>query len=224
MVTGGKGPLALIILDGFGYSASREGNAIAQASMPFYDELSAKYPRTLIEVSGTCVGLPAGIMGNSEVGHLNMGAGRVIRTDIARIDHAISTGEFFSNPALVQAMDNARANNSSLHLMGLLSNGMVHSSQDHLYALLELARRRGIERVFIHAFLDGRDVPPWSAEKFLDALNNQISHIGRGRLATICGRYYAMDRDKRWDRTERAYRALVHGEGMRANDAHSALA
>src|SRR5215210_1249512 len=213
-----KGPLALIILDGFGHSDLREGNAVALAEMPFYDELREKYPHTLIEASGTCVGLPDGIMGNSEVGHLNMGAGRVIMTDIRRIDYAVETGEFFQNPAFVTALDNARARGGAVHLMGLLSDGLVHSSQEHLYALIRMAKERGLSKAYVHAFLDGRDTPPSSARLYVKALQERIAEIGFGEVATLCGRYYAMDRDNRWERTERAYRLLVRGEGERALD------
>lgn len=213
-----RGPLALIIIDGWGYSPEREGNAIALASKPFYDELTEKYPHTLLEASGTRVGLPAGVMGNSEVGHLNMGSGRVIRMDVSRINHAIETGEFFRNEALTQAMDAAKADNKQLHLMGLLSDGQVHSSQEHLYALLRMAKERGLARVYVHCFLDGRDTPPMSAYGYVEALQVQMSKTACGRIASVIGRYYAMDRDKRWERTERAYKLLVNGEGERVID------
>ena len=218
-----KGPLALIILDGFGYSEQREGNAIALASMPFYDELREKYPHTLIEASGTCVGLPANVMGNSEVGHLNMGSGRVIRTDIRRIDYSIETGEFFRNEAFVAAMDGALQRNGALHLMGLLSDGLVHSSQEHLYTLLRMAKERGLQRVYVHCFLDGRDTPPMSAYGYVEALQVKCMEIGSGRIASVVGRYYAMDRDKRWERTKRAYDLLVNAEGERAIDPVAAI-
>lgn len=218
-----QGPLALIIIDGWGYSPEREGNAIALAETPFYDELSERYPQTLLEASGARVGLPAGIMGNSEVGHLNMGSGRVIRMDLSRIDHDIETGEFFHNEVLAQAMDSALERKGALHLMGLLSNGQVHSSQEHLYALLRMAKERGLQRVYIHCFLDGRDVPPMSAFGYVEALQVKCNEISCGRIATVIGRYYAMDRDKRWERTERAYNLLVNGEGERAIDPVSAI-
>ena len=162
-----KGPLALIIIDGWGYTSEREGNAIALAQTPFYDELSEKYPHTLLEASGTRVGLPAGVMGNSEVGHLNMGAGRVIRMDVSRIDHDIETGEFYKNEVLVKAMNGAKERKAALHLMGLVSDGMVHSSQEHAYALLRMAKQIGLHRVYLHCFLDGRDVPPMSCNEGL---------------------------------------------------------
>ncbi|MDT5294682.1 MAG: 2,3-bisphosphoglycerate-independent phosphoglycerate mutase [Acidobacteriota bacterium] len=218
-----KGPLALIILDGFGHSTAREGNAVALAQMPFYDEIREKYPHTLIEASGTCVGLPAGVMGNSEVGHLNMGAGRVIMTDIRRIDHSIETSEFFSNDAFVASLENAKRGGGALHLMGLLSDGLVHSSQQHLYALLRMAKERGVARAYVHCFLDGRDTPPASAHLYVKALQAQIAETGFGEIATLCGRYYAMDRDRRWERTERAYRLLVRAEGESAADPVAAI-
>lgn len=213
-----RGPLALIIIDGWGYSPEREGNAIALADKPFYDELTEKYPYTLLEASGSRVGLPAGVMGNSEVGHLNMGSGRVIRMDVSRIDYAIETGEFFENEVLAAAMDKAKAEDKQLHLMGLLSDGQVHSSQEHLYALLRMAKQRGLSRVYIHCFLDGRDVPPMSAYGYVEALQVQAAKIGCGRIASVIGRYYAMDRDKRWERTERAYNLLVNATGERVID------
>jgi 2,3-bisphosphoglycerate-independent phosphoglycerate mutase len=218
-----KRPLALIILDGFGYRAEREGNAIAQAEMPFYRELLEKYPHTLIEASGECVGLPKGVMGNSNVGHLCMGAGRVVRTDLERINHEIQTGRFFQNLALNAAMNNAVKHDRTLHIMGLLSDGLVHSSQQHAYALLRMAKDLEVPRVFVHCFLDGRDTPPESAEKYIVALHEKCREIGVGQIATICGRYYAMDRDKRWERTERAYKLLVRGEGERATDPVAAV-
>ena len=218
-----KGPLALIILDGFGHSEAREGNAVALAQMPFYDELREKYPHTLIEASGTCVGLPTGIMGNSEVGHLNMGAGRVIMTDIRRIDYSVETGEFFQNEAFVTALDNAKARGGAVHLLGLLSDGLVHSSQEHLYALLRLAKARGVRHAYVHCFLDGRDTPPSSAQLYVKALQDKIAEIGFGEIATVCGRYYAMDRDNRWERTQRAYDLLVSGIGEPAADPLAAV-
>jgi 2,3-bisphosphoglycerate-independent phosphoglycerate mutase len=213
-----RGPLALIIIDGWGYSPQREGNAIALAATPFYDEICEAYPQTLLEASGTRVGLPAGVMGNSEVGHLNIGAGRVIRMDVSRVDHDIATGEFFRNEVLVAAMDGVKQRGKALHLMGLLSDGQVHSSQEHLYALLRLAKQRGLERVFIHCFLDGRDTPPSSGVNYVAALLKNIEEIGCGKIASIIGRYYAMDRDKRWDRTERAYDLLVNAKGEPGSD------
>src|SRR5437660_8964010 len=197
-----QGPLALIIIDGWGYSPAREGNAIAIAAKPFYDELAEKYPHTLLTAHGTRVGLPAGVMGNSEVGHLNLGAGRVIRMDVSRIDHDIATGEFFRNEVLANAIDGVKERGKQLHLMGLISDGQVHSSQEHLYALLRMAKQRGIERVFVHCFLDGRDTPPSSAVSYVAALQAKIEEIGCGHIATIIGRCYGMDRDNRWERIQ----------------------
>ena len=210
-----RGPLALIIIDGWGYSARNEGNAIALAATPFYDELCEHYPQTLLEASGTRVGLPAGVMGNSEVGHLNLGAGRVIRMDVSRVDHDIATGEFFRNPVLLAAINHARTQGTALHLMGLVSDGQVHSSQEHLYALLRLAKQQGQERVFIHCFLDGRDTPPSSAADYIAALTDEDPGDRLRPDRSIIGRYYAMDRDKHWERTERAYDLLVRGKGER---------
>ena len=212
-----------MIVDGWGYSPHSEGNAIALAATPYYDELCANYPQTLLEASGTRVGLPAGVMGNSEVGHLNIGAGRVIHMDVSRVDHEISTGAFFSNAVLLGAMNDAKTRGKALHLMGLVSDGQVHSSQEHLYALLRLAKQCGLERVFIHCFLDGRDTPPSSAAQYIAMLQKKIEEIGRGQIASIIGRYYAMDRDKRWERTERAYDLLVKGKGERAADPVAAI-
>jgi 2,3-bisphosphoglycerate-independent phosphoglycerate mutase len=217
------GPLALIILDGFGYRAEREGNAVALAQMPYYDELLERYPHTLIEASGECVGLPAGVMGNSNVGHLCMGAGRVVRTDIERINHEIKTGEFQHNLVLNAAIESAHKHDRALHVLGLVSDGLVHSSQEHAYALLRMAAERGLRRVYVHCFLDGRDTPPASAERYVAAMQAQCAEIGAGAVASLCGRYYAMDRDKRWERTERAYRLLVHGEGERTTDPVAAI-
>ncbi|MDQ2937746.1 MAG: 2,3-bisphosphoglycerate-independent phosphoglycerate mutase [Acidobacteriota bacterium] len=222
-MTNKPGPLALIIIDGWGYSPHREGNAIALAATPYYDELTENYPYTLLEASGTRVGLPAGVMGNSEVGHLNIGAGRVIRMDVSRVDYDIATGEFFRNEVLLAAMEGAKRRGKSLHLMGLVSDGQVHSSQEHLYALLRLAKQRNVERVFIHCFLDGRDTPPSSAVKYIAALQKKIGGIGCGRIASIIGRYYAMDRDKRWERTQRAYDLLANGKGERNTDPIAAI-
>ncbi|HKG96489.1 MAG TPA: 2,3-bisphosphoglycerate-independent phosphoglycerate mutase, partial [Pyrinomonadaceae bacterium] len=213
-----KGPLALIIIDGWGYSVAREGNAIALAETPFYDELSAKYPSTLLEAHGSRVGLPAGVMGNSEVGHLNIGAGRVIRMDVSLVDHEIETGEFFRNKILTNVINVARDRGKALHLMGLISDGQVHSSLTHLYALLKMAKDGRMDQVFIHCFLDGRDTPPSSAAHYVAALQRKITEIGCGEIATVVGRYYAMDRDKRWERTQRAYDLLTKAIGERARD------
>src|SRR5256884_894182 len=218
-----KGPLALIIIDGWGHSPSHEGNAIAMAAKPFYDELCEKYPQTLLTAHGTRVGLPEGVMGNSEVGHLNLGSGRVIRMDVSVIDHDIQTGDFFRNEVLTNAMDGAKSRGKQLHLMGLISDGQVHSSQSHLYALLRLAKQRGVERVFVHCFLDGRDTAPSSAADYIAALQKKTEEIGCGQIATVVGRYYAMDRDRRWERIQRAYDLLVNAVGERAKDAIEAI-
>jgi len=218
-----RGPLALIIIDGWGYSARSQGNAIALAATPYYDELCENYPQTLLEASGTRVGLPGGVMGNSEVGHLNIGAGRVIRMDVSRVDNDIETGQFFRNPVLLAAINHARTQGTALHLMGLVSDGQVHSSQEHLYALLRLAKQHVLERVFIHCFLDGRDTPPSSAAHYIARLQMKIQEIGCGQIASIIGRYYAMDRDKHWERTERAYDLLVKGKGERVTGPVAAI-
>lgn len=218
-----RGPLALIVIDGWGHSAARDGNAIALAATPFYDELSEKYPSTLLDAHGSRVGLPAGVMGNSEVGHLNIGSGRVIRMDVSLVDHEIETGEFFRNATLANAIDGARTRGKALHLMGLISDGQVHSSLTHLYALLKMAKERGLERVFVHGFLDGRDTPPSSAAHYVGTLQRKIAEIGCGQIATVVGRYYAMDRDKRWERTQRAYDLLTKAIGERATDPIAAI-
>lgn len=216
-------PLVLIILDGFGYSAQREGNAIALAHTPHFDEWFKTCPNTLVEASGNYVGLRAGQMGNSEVGHLNIGAGRVVRMDTSRIDHAIETGELFRNDSLIQAMEHAKSRASALHLIGLVSHGGVHSSQEHLYALLRMARAQNVERVFVHAFLDGRDTAPDSGAGYVSDLIDRMHEYGVGRVASVIGRYYAMDRDKRWERTEQAYRLLRFGEGSARRDPVAAI-
>jgi 2,3-bisphosphoglycerate-independent phosphoglycerate mutase len=216
-------PLVLIVLDGFGYSPRLNGNAIALARTPHFDEWYAKYPNTLIEASGEFVGLTAGQMGNSEVGHLNIGAGRVVRMDTSRIDYAIESGQFFDNPALVQAIEHANSRKSALHLIGLVSHGGVHSSQEHLYALLRMAKARNVARVFVHAFLDGRDTAPDSGAGYVAELLDTMNEYGVGRIASVVGRYYAMDRDKRWDRTEQAYRLMRYGDGRAHRDPVAAI-
>ncbi|HJS24174.1 MAG TPA: 2,3-bisphosphoglycerate-independent phosphoglycerate mutase [Pyrinomonadaceae bacterium] len=216
-----KGPIALIVIDGWGYSVAREGNAIALAETPFYDELSEKYPSTLLEAHGSRVGLPAGVMGNSEVGHLNIGSGRVIRMDVSLVDHEIETGEFLQNRVLTHAMESAR--DKSLHLIGLVSDGQVHSSLTHLYALLKMAKEHGLERVYIHCFLDGRDTPPSSGANYVTTLQRKLLEIGCGEIATVVGRYYAMDRDKRWERTQRAFDLLTKAIGSHANEPIAAI-
>lgn len=206
-----KKPLMLIILDGWGYREAREGNAILAARTPNLDHLMEEYPWCFLEASGEAVGLPEGQMGNSEVGHLNIGAGRIVYQDLTRINLSIRKGDFFENPAFLNAILNARANDSSLHLMGLVSYGGVHSYMTHIYALIKLAQEKGLKKVYIHAFLDGRDVPPKAALKDIKELNSFCKENGSAKIATISGRYYAMDRDTRWDRTKLAYDALTIG-------------
>jgi len=207
-----KRPLVLTILDGWGYRAETANNAIALACKPAYDKLLREFPNTLIRASEHFVGLPDGQMGNSEVGHLNIGAGRIVQMDITRIDAQIASGEFQKNPAIVQAMQRARENSRQLHLFGLVSDGGVHSHQEHLYALLRTAREYGVERVFVHAFMDGRDTLPTSGAGYIAALEQKMREYGVGKIATISGRYYAMDRDKRWERERLAYDAMVNGK------------
>ena len=211
-----KKPLALIILDGFGKNTSDYGNAIVSAKTPNMDKLFATCPNTLIGASGMDVGLPDGQMGNSEVGHTNIGAGRVVYQELTRITKSIADGDFFENEALVGAIENCKKNGTALHLMGLLSDGGVHSHNKHLYGLLELAKRAGLEKVYVHGFMDGRDVPPSSGKDFVIELMKKMKEIGVGKVASIMGRYYAMDRDNRWERVEKAYAAMVYGEGNKA--------
>ncbi|MBF7081679.1 2,3-bisphosphoglycerate-independent phosphoglycerate mutase [Desulfallas sp. Bu1-1] len=218
-----KRPLVLVILDGWGLSEKEEGNAIAMARTPNMDGLWARYPHTVLGTSGEDVGLPEGQMGNSEVGHLNMGAGRVVYQELTRISRAIKERTFFDNPVLLEAVEKARENRSALHLMGLLSDGGVHSHINHLYALLDLARDQGLTRVFVHAFLDGRDVPPANAKEYIVPLEERMEKMECGRIATVMGRYYAMDRDRRWERTREAYLAMVRGEGIRVPSALAAV-
>ncbi|MGA3190206.1 MAG: 2,3-bisphosphoglycerate-independent phosphoglycerate mutase, partial [Bryobacteraceae bacterium] len=209
-------PLILTILDGWGYCPAGPGNAIALANKPNYDRLLREFPNTLVHTSGPFVGLPEGQMGNSEVGHLNIGAGRVLLMDVMRIDKMITTGDFFRDAVLLMSMNHAKTRR--LHLMGLLSDGGVHSMNTHLYALLEMAKREGVKDVCIHCFMDGRDTSPNSGAEYLEALEQQIKKIGVGRIATISGRYYAMDRDKRWERIGLAKDAMVDGKGEKATD------
>lgn len=211
-----KKPTVLMILDGYGLNDKTEGNAVAQAKTPVMDELMKTCPFVKGNASGMAVGLPEGQMGNSEVGHLNMGAGRIVYQELTRITKEIEDGVFFENEALMQAMDNCKKNNSDLHLFGLLSDGGVHSHNTHMYALLEMAKRNGIENVYLHAFLDGRDTPPASGKDFVKEAMDKMEEIGVGQVATVMGRYYVMDRDNRWDRVELAYNALVMGEGETA--------
>ncbi|HUB29681.1 MAG TPA: 2,3-bisphosphoglycerate-independent phosphoglycerate mutase [Terracidiphilus sp.] len=215
-----KHPLVLTILDGWGYRAETANNAIALARKPAYDKLLREFPNTLIRASEHFVGLPDGQMGNSEVGHLNIGAGRIVQMDITRIDAQIASGEFRKNPAIVQAMQRAREAGRQLHLFGLVSDGGVHSHQEHLYALLRSAKESGLERVFVHAFMDGRDTLPTSGAGYIAALEQKMREYGVGKVATVNGRYYAMDRDKRWEREKKAFDAMVHGKaegGAHAN-------
>ncbi len=216
-----KKPLILTILDGWGFSSAVEGNAIAAARKPTYDALLREFPNTLIHTSGPFVGLPSGQMGNSEVGHLNIGAGRVILMDVTRIDVMISNGDFFRDPVLLASMRHARSRR--LHIMGLCSDGGVHSQLAHLYALLIMAKQEGVEQVFLHCFMDGRDTPPQSGAGFLEQIQQQIRGIGIGQIASLSGRYYAMDRDKRWDRIEHAFGAMVLGTGDKATDPIAAV-
>ncbi len=218
---GRRKPLVLTILDGWGFSPSSEGNAIAAAQKPTYDMLLREFPNTLIHTSGPFVGLPEGQMGNSEVGHLNIGAGRVIYMDVTRIDLMISSGDFFRNPVLLDSMHHARGHR--LHLMGLCSDGGVHSLLTHLYALLKMAKLEGVTDVFVHCFMDGRDTPPESGAGFIEQIQQQMRSIGVGKIASVEGRYYAMDRDKRWDRIERAFGAIVLGNGEKATDPVAAV-
>jgi 2,3-bisphosphoglycerate-independent phosphoglycerate mutase len=205
-------PLILIILDGWGYSAETKANAIALARKPTYDRLLREYPNTLIHTSGPFVGLPEGQMGNSEVGHLNIGAGRIVHMDITRIDLMIRNGEFFSHPVLLAAMKHARVGERRLHLFGLVSDGGVHSQQAHLYALLKMAKQNGVDRVFVHAFMDGRDTLPTNGAGYLEQLQQKMREYNSGKIATVNGRYYAMDRDRRWERILKAYNAMVSAD------------
>lgn len=211
-------PVALIILDGFALREEIYGNAVAQANKPNFDRYWNTYPHATLQASGLAVGLPEGQMGNSEVGHLNIGAGRIVYQDLTRITKAIQEGTFFQNETLLGAVRHAKSKGKKLHLFGLLSDGGVHSHNAHLYALLELAKREGLQEVYVHAFLDGRDVAPDSAVNYLEELLAKMEQVGVGRIATVQGRYYAMDRDKRWERVEKAYRAMVYGEGPAYTD------
>ena len=211
-----KKPTVLMILDGYGLNENTTGNAVAEGQTPVMDRLMAEYPFVKGNASGMAVGLPDGQMGNSEVGHLNMGAGRIVYQDLTKITKAIQDGDFFENKALLAACENAKKNNSALHMFGLVSDGGVHSHNTHIYGLLELAKRQGVEKVYVHCFLDGRDTPPASGKEYVEELVAKMQEIGVGEVATVMGRYYAMDRDNRWDRVEKAYRAMVYGEGETA--------
>jgi 2,3-bisphosphoglycerate-independent phosphoglycerate mutase len=215
-------PIVLTILDGWGFRAETKGNAIAQARKPNYDRLLKDFPNTLIHTSGPFVGLPEGQMGNSEVGHMNMGAGRIVHMDITRIDQLIATGEFFRQPLLLEAMERGRER--QLHLLGLVSDGGVHSHIEHLFALLRMARENHVAKVFVHCFTDGRDTPPESGIGFLQRLEQKMREFGVGQIASVSGRYYAMDRDNRWERLEKAYSAIVHGDAeSKSSDPIAAL-
>ena len=211
-----KKPVVLMILDGYGLNDKNEGNAVAVAKTPVMDGLMKECPFVRGNASGMAVGLPEGQMGNSEVGHLNMGAGRIVYQELTRITKEIQDGTFFENPALLSAVENCKKNNSALHMFGLLSDGGVHSHNTHLYGLLELAKRNGLDKVYVHCFLDGRDTPPASGKEFAEKLNAEMEKIGVGRIASVMGRYYAMDRDNNWDRVKLAYDAVTEGKGLTA--------
>lgn len=214
---------ALLILDGFGYRKEKEGNAIKTDGVANIKALWDSYPHTLLQASGMDVGLPAGQMGNSEVGHLNIGAGRIVYQEFTRISKSIDDGEFFQNPAFLGAVENCKKHDSALHLMGLCSDGGVHSHLTHLYALLKLAKDHGLEKVYVHCFMDGRDVPPTSGKGYVEQVDAKLKELGIGRIATVMGRYYAMDRDNRFERVEKAYAALTYGEGLTASNAAEAM-
>ena len=218
-----KKPTALIILDGYGIAKDKKQSAIDAAKTPVMDSLMAKYPCNKIYASGLDVGLPDGQMGNSEVGHTNIGAGRIVYQELTRITKSIGDGDFFENEAFLAAVKNAKDNNSSLHIMGLVSDGGVHSHNTHLYAIVELAKKMGLEKVYIHCFLDGRDVGPTTGADFVKELDEKLSEIGTGKIASVMGRYYAMDRDNRWERVVKAYDAMVKGEGNKADVAEDAI-
>ena len=218
-----KKPTVLMILDGYGLNEKTEGNAVKEAKTPVMDKLMQEYPFVKGYASGMAVGLPDGQMGNSEVGHLNMGAGRIIYQELTKITKAIQDGDFFENPALLDAVKNAKDNGTSLHMFGLLSDGGVHSHNTHLYALLELAKKEGLKKVYVHCFLDGRDTPPASGKDYVQQLSDKMQEIGTGEIASVMGRYYAMDRDNRWDRVELAYNAMVKGIGHTADSGVAAV-
>lgn len=218
-----KKPTVLMILDGYGLNDRHDGNAVYEAKTPVMDGLMKDYPFVKGNASGLAVGLPDGQMGNSEVGHMNMGAGRIVYQELTRITKEIQDGDFFKNEALLSAMKNAKDNDSAIHFMGLLSDGGVHSHNTHLYGLLEMAKREGLKKVYVHCFLDGRDTPPASGKEFVEQLEAKMKEIGVGEIGVISGRYYAMDRDNRWDRVELAYKALTQGEGVKGTDAAAAV-
>lgn len=218
-----KKPTVLMILDGYGLNKNCDHNAVCEAKTPVMDQLMSQCPYVQGQASGMAVGLPEGQMGNSEVGHLNMGAGRIVYQELTRITKEIQDGDFFKNEALLAACKNAKENNSALHMFGLLSDGGVHSHITHVYGLLELAKREGVEKVYVHCFLDGRDTPPSSGKEYIEQLQAKMTELGVGEIGVVSGRYYAMDRDNRWDRVELAYNALVKGEGVKAADAAAAV-
>ena len=211
-----KKPTVLMILDGYGLNDNCEANAVCEAKTPIMDQLKSQCPFVKGNASGMAVGLPEGQMGNSEVGHLNMGAGRIVYQELTRITKEIEDGDFFQNEALLKAVRNAKENNSALHLFGLLSDGGVHSHNTHVYGILELAKREGLSKVFVHCFLDGRDTPTTAGKEYIKELNDKMKELGVGQVASVMGRYYAMDRDNRWDRVERAYNVMTKGEGNHA--------
>ena len=219
----GSKPTLLLILDGFGLNDNPEGNAIAMANTPNLDKLMKEYPFVKGNASGLAVGLPDGQMGNSEVGHMNMGAGRIVYQELTRITKSIEDGDFFENEALLDAVNNCKANDSALHMFGLVSDGGVHSHITHIYGLLELAKRHGLKKVYVHCFLDGRDTPPESGIDFVQQLEDKMKELGVGEIASLSGRYYAMDRDNNYDRVVIAYDALTKGEGQKASSAHEGM-
>ncbi|MGG1574761.1 2,3-bisphosphoglycerate-independent phosphoglycerate mutase [Fictibacillus sp. NRS-1165] len=208
-----KKPVALIILDGFACRGEEKGNAVAHAKKPNFDRYWETYPHSHLTACGEAVGLPPGQMGNSEVGHLNIGAGRIVYQSLTRVNLAIKEGDFYENPTFIEAMDEVKKKGTNLHIFGLLSDGGIHSHIDHIFALLETAKKQGVENVYLHGFLDGRDVPPQSAKGYIEQTLKKMDELGIGQIATLSGRYYSMDRDKRWDRVEKSYRAMVYGEG-----------
>ncbi len=218
-----KKPVVLMILDGYGLNDKCEANAVCEAKTPVMDQLMSQCPFVKGEASGMAVGLPEGQMGNSEVGHTNMGAGRIVYQELTRITKSIQDGDFFENKAFMEAVENCKKNDSALHMFGLVSDGGVHSHNTHIYGLLELAKRNGLEKVYVHCFLDGRDTPPASGKDYVAALEEKMAEIGVGKVATVAGRYYAMDRDKNWDREEIAYKALTKGEGVKADSATAGI-
>ena len=218
-----KKPTVLMILDGYGLNDNCEHNAVCEGKTPVMDQLMSQCPFVKGEASGMAVGLPEGQMGNSEVGHLNMGAGRIVYQELTRITKSIQDGDFFRIPEFITAVENCKKHDSALHMFGLVSDGGVHSHNTHIYGLLELAKKNGLKKVYVHCFLDGRDTPPESGKGFVEQLEAKMKEIGIGEVASVMGRYYAMDRDKRWDRVEQAYNALTKGEGNQAESAAAGI-